>query len=47
MPHEDRRTEHRVWFEKKTCSPLYNQGNMILFESSVVKLDFTKNLKKI
>ena len=31
---------------EKTCSPLYNQGKNILFEFSLVRLDFTKKLKK-
>ena len=35
----------RVWFEKKTCTPLYNQGKSILFEFSLIKHDFTKNIK--
>ena len=44
---EQGRTQHRVWFEKKkTCSPLYNQGKSILFEFSLLRLDFIKNLKK-
>ena len=43
---EQGRTEHRVWFEKKNCSPLYNQGKSILFYFSLVRLDLTKSLKK-
>ena len=44
MKTEEQSTEFGL--KKKTCSLLYNQGKSILFEFSLVKHDFTKNLKK-
>ena len=39
MKTEEQNTEYGL----KTCSPLYNPGKSILFEFSLVKLDFAKN----
>ena len=40
MNTDEQSTEYGL---KKTSSPLYNQGKSILFEFSLVKLDFAKN----